>query len=63
MLGFAKAFALATFHERVDAARLDERLAKISAMALDGLPDSHPDADPASLGWRAMSLLEQTGHR
>jgi Domain of unknown function (DUF1902) len=46
-----------------DAASLDELLAKISAMALDVLPDNHPDADPASLWWRAMSLLEQTGHR
>mgnify|MGYP003386885534 CR=1 FL=1 len=28
---------------------LDELLAKISAMALDLLPDNHPDIDPASL--------------
>ena len=28
---------------------LDELLAKISAMALDVLPDNHPDIDPASL--------------
>lgn len=35
-----------------DAASLDELLAKISAMALDVLPDNYPDypdADPASL--------------
>src|SRR5579862_7480553 len=32
-----------------DAPTLDELLAKISAMALDLLPDNHPDVDPASL--------------
>jgi hypothetical protein len=32
-----------------DAATLDELLAKISAMALDLLPENHPDVDPASL--------------
>lgn len=32
-----------------DAPTLDALLAKISAMALDLLPDNHPDADPASL--------------
>ncbi len=32
-----------------DAASLDELRAKMSAMALDLLPDNHPDADPASL--------------
>jgi Domain of unknown function (DUF1902) len=32
-----------------DAPTLDELLAKISAMALDLLPDNHPDIDPASL--------------
>ena len=30
-----------------DAPTLDELLAKISAMALDLLPDNHPDVDPA----------------
>lgn len=32
-----------------DAPTLDELLAKISAMALDLLPDNHPELDPASL--------------
>jgi hypothetical protein len=32
-----------------DAPTLDELLAKISAMALDLLPDNHPNVDPASL--------------
>jgi hypothetical protein len=32
-----------------DAPTLDGLLAKITAMALDLLPDNHPDADPASL--------------
>jgi hypothetical protein len=32
-----------------DAPTLDELLAKISAMALDLLPDNHPGVDPASL--------------
>ena len=32
-----------------DAPTLDALLAKISAMALDVLPDNHPDVDPASL--------------
>jgi hypothetical protein len=32
-----------------DAPTLDELLAKISAMALDLLPDNHPDIDPGSL--------------
>ena len=32
-----------------DAPTLDELLAKISAMAIDLLPDNHPDVDPASL--------------
>jgi hypothetical protein len=32
-----------------DAPTLDELLAKISAMALDLLPDNHPDVDPAAL--------------
>ena len=32
-----------------DAPTLDGLLAKISAMALDLLPDNHPDADPATV--------------
>jgi len=32
-----------------DAPTLDELLTKISAMALDLLPDNHPEIDPASL--------------
>ena len=32
-----------------DAPTLDELLAKISAMALDLLPDNHPGVDPALL--------------
>jgi hypothetical protein len=32
-----------------DAATLDELLAKISAMALDLLPDNRPDIDPGNL--------------
>jgi hypothetical protein len=32
-----------------DAPTLDELLAKISAMALDLLPENHPGVDPASL--------------
>jgi predicted RNase H-like HicB family nuclease len=32
-----------------DAATVDELLEKMTAMALDLLPDNHPDADPASL--------------
>ena len=32
-----------------DAPTLDELLAKISAMALDLLPDNHPGADPPSV--------------
>ena len=31
-----------------DAATLDELLAKLSAMALDLLPDNHPGVDPAT---------------
>jgi Domain of unknown function (DUF1902) len=32
-----------------DAPTLDQSLDKISAMALDLLPDNHPDVDPQSL--------------
>ena len=41
-----------------DAASLDELLAKISAMALDVLPDNHPDVDPASLFLQITALRE-----
>ena len=41
-----------------DAATLDEVLAKISAMALDLLPDNHPDIDPASLFLQITALRE-----
>ena len=37
---------------------LDELLAKISAMALDLLPDNHPDIDPASLFLQITALRE-----
>lgn len=37
---------------------LDELLAKISAMALDLLPESHPDVDPASLYLQIAALRE-----
>ena len=41
-----------------DAATLDELLAKISAMALDLLPDNHPELDPASLFLEITALRE-----
>src|SRR6478735_8788047 len=41
-----------------DAKTLDELLAKISAMALDLLPDNHPDVDPASLFLQITALRE-----
>jgi hypothetical protein len=41
-----------------DAATLDELLAKISAMALDLLPDNHPDVDPGSLFLQITALRE-----
>ncbi len=41
-----------------DASTLDELLAKISAMALDLLPDNHPGADPASLYLQITALRE-----
>jgi len=37
---------------------LDGLLAKISAMALDLLPDNHPDVDPASLFLQITGLRE-----
>jgi Domain of unknown function (DUF1902) len=41
-----------------DAPSLDELLAKISAMALDLLPDNHPQVDPASLFLQITALRE-----
>lgn len=41
-----------------DAPTLDELLAKISAMALDVLPDNHPGADPGSLFIQITALRE-----
>jgi hypothetical protein len=41
-----------------DAATLDDLLAKISAMALDLLPDNHPGVDPASLFLQITALRE-----
>jgi Domain of unknown function (DUF1902) len=41
-----------------DAPTLDELLAKISAMALDLLPDNHPGVDPASVFVQIMALRE-----
>lgn len=41
-----------------DAATLDELLAKISAMALDLLPDNHRGVDPASLFVQITALRE-----
>lgn len=41
-----------------DANSLDELLAKISAMAIDVLPDNHPDVDPASLYLQITALRE-----
>lgn len=41
-----------------DASTLDELLAKMSAMALDLLPDNHPDIDPASVYLQITALRE-----
>jgi hypothetical protein len=41
-----------------DAPTLDELLAKISAMALDLLPDNHPGVDPESLFLQITALRE-----
>ena len=41
-----------------DAPTLDELLTKISAMALDLLPDNHPGVDPASLYLQITALRE-----
>jgi hypothetical protein len=43
-----------------DAPTLDALLAKISAMALDLLPDNHPGVDPASL-YLQITALRETG--
>lgn len=41
-----------------DAPTLDELFRKISAMALDLLPDNHPGLDPASLYLQITALRE-----
>ena len=41
-----------------DAPTLDELLAKISAMALDLLPDNHPGVDPAVVFLQITALRE-----
>jgi len=41
-----------------DASTLDELLAKISAMALDLLPDNHPTVDPGGLYLQITALRE-----
>jgi hypothetical protein len=41
-----------------DAPTLDELFTKISAMALDLLPDDHPGLDPASLFLQITALRE-----
>ena len=41
-----------------DAQTLDELLAKITSMALDVLPDNHPDVDPANLFIQITALRE-----
>jgi hypothetical protein len=41
-----------------DAPTLDELLAKMSAIALDLLPDNHPDIDPANLFLQITALRE-----
>lgn len=41
-----------------DAATLDGLLAKISAMTLDLLPDSHPELDPSSVFLHITALRE-----
>ena len=41
-----------------DAPTLDELLARISAMALDLLPDNHPGVDPASVYLQITALRE-----
>ncbi len=41
-----------------DARTLDELLARMSAMALDLLPDNHPDIDPSSVFLQITALRE-----
>ena len=41
-----------------DAATLDGLVAKVSAMALDLLPDNHPDLDPADVFIQITALRE-----
>jgi hypothetical protein len=41
-----------------DAPTLDELFAKISAMALDLLPDNHPEIEPANLFLQITALRE-----
>jgi Domain of unknown function (DUF1902) len=41
-----------------DAATLDGLLEKMTAIALDLLPDNHPEADPASLYLQITALRE-----
>jgi hypothetical protein len=41
-----------------DAPTLDELLNKISAMALDLLPENHPDIDPSTLYLQINALRE-----
>ena len=41
-----------------DAPTLDGLLEKMTAMALDLLPDNHPDADPGSLYLQLTALCE-----
>jgi hypothetical protein len=41
-----------------DAPTLDKLLAKISAMALDLLPDNHPGVDPASVYLQITALRD-----
>ncbi len=41
-----------------DEPTLDELLTKISTMALDLLPDNHPDVDPSSLFLQITALRE-----
>jgi Domain of unknown function (DUF1902) len=41
-----------------DAPTLDGLLEKMTAMALDLLPDNHPEADPASLYLQLTALRE-----
>jgi hypothetical protein len=43
---------------RADAPTLDELLAKMSAMALDLLPDNHPGVDPRELFLQITALRE-----